>query len=251
MRLLKKIVCRPYHTYSIEYFDTETRQYNHEIWTISQAIPTSETDFCEYLREHYTIFSDSQDEMLPGGTRLSPQFDTWCSARATHTRNWYGWDTFQQAVDQYPERGTPSPPRITRPGRIHFNTARNDWAALYGNRPSIGIIDEVTFHGTGYGSPTKHHHFCDKCHKTRKCGACEGKPKVRKLCDSCELVETMRVLRNTTMEMPNIPPQQYRVTVHNTGYQASWDSETTTDLYNGHEFVHGASNNSGNNTPQT
>jgi hypothetical protein len=82
MRLLKKIVCRPYNTYSIEFFDTETRQYNHEIWTVSPAVPTAETDFCEYLRA-YTIFSDSQGELQEGGTRLSPQFDAWCAARGT------------------------------------------------------------------------------------------------------------------------------------------------------------------------
>jgi hypothetical protein len=108
MRLLKKIVCRPYNTYSIEFFDTETRQYNHEIWTVSPAVATAETDFCEYLRAYYLFFSDSQGELQEGGTRLSPQFDTWCAARATHTRQMYGWDTFQQALNHYP---APAPTR--------------------------------------------------------------------------------------------------------------------------------------------
>jgi hypothetical protein len=107
MRFVKKLVCCPNHVSRIEFFDTETRTYDTEIWT-SPITPEAETQFCEYLRANYLFFSDSQGEVLEGGTRLSPQFDTWCAARATHTRQMYGWDTFQQALNHYP---APAPTR--------------------------------------------------------------------------------------------------------------------------------------------
>jgi hypothetical protein len=239
MRLLKKIVCRPYNTYSIEFFDTETRQYNHEIWTVSPAVPTAETDFCEYLREHYTIFSDSQGELQEGGTRLSPQFDAWCAARALSTRQVYGWVTFQQAIDHYRQR-------FVTPRTLNFSE-------LYGNQSRITYLDEVGFHthNAGY-RPTKHHHFCDTCQKTRKCVLCEGKPKVRKLCENCDIAETIRRLHNVTVATPNAPSSgTYRVNLDQRTGQVSWDSEVTNWTSSGLEFVHGASNNSGSNTPQT
>jgi hypothetical protein len=205
----------------IEFYDTETRLFNSEEWT-APITTTAEMEFCEYLRANYVFFSDSQGEVLEGGVRFSPQFDTWCSARVEHTRNWYGWSTFQEALNRYPVRGSTIPPRPTRTGRIHFNPppARNDWAALYGNRPVTGILDE-SFHGAGFTDIKKHHHFCDKCQKTSKCGLCDGKPKVRKLCESCEMAETIRSIQGVTMSTPNIPASQYRVTLHNT--TGTWD----------------------------
>jgi hypothetical protein len=248
MRLLKKIVCRPYHTYSIEYFHTEERQYNHEIWTISPAVATTESDFCEYLREHYTIFSDSQGELLDGGTRLSPLFDTWCAARALRTQQVYGWRTFQQAIDHYAANGyarsVTQPPR-TPTGRVQFSTprtGRNDWAALYGNHARSVFSDEGAVSGR-YAQIITHHHYCDKCQKTRKCGLCDGKPKVRKLCESCEMAETIRSIQGVTMSTPSTPANQYRVSVNIE--TANWWHT------NGLASVHGASNNSGNDDPQT
>jgi hypothetical protein len=100
--------------------------------------------------------------------------------------------------------------------RQRFVTPRTlNFSELYGNQSRITYLDEVGFHthNAGY-RPTKHHHFCDTCQKTRKCVLCEGKPKVRKLCENCDIAETIRRLHNVTVnsERPDIGdvPSQYR-----------------------------------------
>jgi hypothetical protein len=233
MRLLHKLVYCPNHVYRIEFYDTEARRFNAELWT-APITATAEAEFCEYLRGAYVVFTDTLHQMSEGGSRFSAQFDTWWAARAAHTRNWYGWITVQEGIDRYPARNTTTQPRRS----AMFST-------VYGNRHSSAILDEAHNFGFNYtvnARTTKHHHFCDKCQKTRKCGVCDTATKVRKICESCEMTETICTLQSVTIETPNIPPQQYRV---------SLDIESTSWGTSGFDSALGVRFHSGNNDPQT